>query len=804
MRPGGSHPARRERRRSPRAAPRGREARRSTAGSAPGRRRPTPRREDVARRSDADRARHGARAEVDVSARARSRKHVRRRRRTKFDPTDELESAARRSLQVSSSRARAAGRCLGAFVARRQTPPAPRACSSPGRGRRARACIPRARPRVASLARPRLAPPPPPARAMRGSSAPAPLLLLPSGATTRRRCGDRPSGGSYDEQLAVVRALADAGASPRPSTRPRNSPRPRAGATSRAAPSRKAARCEKRRREELAADGEDAAARFASRDDRRPAPPRGPVVTCPACEQPIKAAHPDQFRQHASRCFPDALAAVPNALWSDPRAAADALAAREADLEIQCKARKYRGSPPGTSGGGDDERSSFRSSGVASSSDASVADVRRPSDAEVGDALGLSASRVRSILRRASRAVPLVADAEPLEVLHEDDEILVVDKPPGLRFHPVHRFQGGSLLNRAIGHAARRASAEGNKKESGAAPPAAPRVVHRLDMDTSGVCLLVKDPSLADGFARQFRGEGPGAKLARKTYVALAVGRLPPLEDFEVDAPVGPHPTIPEARSVVQTRTGRRGEDDDGESLDDDGESLERRRASSDPPESPPKPARTACAILASAPFEARAGDVSGDRDFGEGTEEGGSDGKKTLPGRPPPVPVPLHAALVLARPLTGRTHQIRVHLAHRSLPIRTSHGRTWWGGAPTKAAGTGTAAAAGRGGGAGAGRAGWGGRRARGAAGGDAPADGGASAILRADAAGHARGVRERRDRPGRGGREGDGGGGRMRRMRRMRGEEARAGERRGGERARREEGRDDSASSAHHSERR
>ena len=399
---------------------------------------------------------------------------------------------------------------------------------------------------------------------------------------------------------------------------------------------------------------------------------------------------PSRARVACSRRTPSR--APRSRVWSDPRAAADALAAREADLEIQCKARKYRGSAPGTSGGGDDERSSSRSSGVASSSDASVADVRRPSDAEVGDALGLSTSRVRSILRRASRAVPLVADAEPLEVLHEDDEILVVDKPPGLRFHPVHRFQGGSLLNRAIGHAARRASARGNKNESGAAPPAAPRVVHRLDMDTSGVCLLVKDPSLADGFARQFRGEGPGAKLARKTYVALAVGRLPPLEDFEVDAPVGPHPTIPEARSVVQTQTAPFGEDDDGES-------LARRRASSDPPESPPKPARTACAILASAPFEARAGDVSGDRDFGEGTEEGGSDGKKTLPGRPPPVPVPLHAALVLARPLTGRTHQIRVHLAHRSLPILSDplygpHVR--WGGAPeAKAAGDSAAAAA-------------------------------------------------------------------------------------------------------------
>ena len=101
-------------------------------------------------------------------------------------------------------------------------------------------------------------------------------------------------------------------------------------------------------------------------------------------------------------------------------------------------------------------------------------------------------------------------------------------------------------------------------------------------MDTSGVCVLVKRPELVDGFARQFRGDA-GEHRAVKEYLAIGVGAAPrvtgcvvkadwkppevsgnPLEatgneqtagefvgvEFTVDAHVGPHASIPEARAV--------------------------------------------------------------------------------------------------------------------------------------------------------------------------------------------------------------------------------------------------------------
>jgi hypothetical protein len=106
-----------------------------------------------------------------------------------------------------------------------------------------------------------------------------------------------------------------------------------------------------------------------------------------------------------------------------------------------------------------------------------------------------------------------------------------VNKPPGLRFHPVHRFEGNSLLSRAIGHVRRRGyqnddqnDNQNNQNDRDEVPT--PHVIHRLDMDTSGVCVLVKRPELVDGFARQFRGDA-GEYRARKEYLAIGVGDVP-------------------------------------------------------------------------------------------------------------------------------------------------------------------------------------------------------------------------------------------------------------------------------------
>lgn len=80
----------------------------------------------------------------------------------------------------------------------------------------------------------------------------------------------------------------------------------------------------------------------------------------------------------------------------------------------------------------------------------------------------------RQQLRLRSKAIPMVADKEPLDVVFEDDRFLVVNKPSYLRMHPSHRFEGGSLLNRAIGHCG-----------------FMPFVVHRLDMVRDDECAKV-------------------------------------------------------------------------------------------------------------------------------------------------------------------------------------------------------------------------------------------------------------------------------------------------------------------------
>lgn len=64
----------------------------------------------------------------------------------------------------------------------------------------------------------------------------------------------------------------------------------------------------------------------------------------------------------------------------------------------------------------------------------------------------LCAYRVLRLLERAPRSIRLVADAEPLQVVYEDAYFLAVSKPPGLRSAPVHRFMGGSAVNRMIGY----------------------------------------------------------------------------------------------------------------------------------------------------------------------------------------------------------------------------------------------------------------------------------------------------------------------------------------------------------------
>ena len=178
--------------------------------------------------------------------------------------------------------------------------------------------------------------------------------------------------------------------------------------------------------------------------------------------------------------------------------------------------------------------------------------------------------------------------AMQLLVMHEDEHLLVLNKPAGLVVHPAPGNWSGTLLNGLLAH------------HPGAAALPRAGIVHRLDKDTSGVMMVGKTLQAVTALVREI-----AARSVRRHYLALAMGRVEPV-DQQIDAPIGRDPAVRVRMAVVAGG----------------------------------KPARTDVHVVARA--------------------EGCSALQCTL-----------H---------TGRTHQIRVHLAHRGHPLVAD---TVYGGKP-------------------------------------------------------------------------------------------------------------------------
>ncbi|HVG94207.1 MAG TPA: RluA family pseudouridine synthase [Planctomycetota bacterium] len=124
---------------------------------------------------------------------------------------------------------------------------------------------------------------------------------------------------------------------------------------------------------------------------------------------------------------------------------------------------------------------------------------------------------------------PVKESGDDLVVLYEDDALVAIDKPAGVVAHPVGRVRHGTLINRL--HARyRRTGADAD------GPDVVPRLAHRLDRDTSGVVLVVKDRRLDAIVTRAFH-----RREVQKTYLALVHGE--PREDSgSIDLALGPAP----------------------------------------------------------------------------------------------------------------------------------------------------------------------------------------------------------------------------------------------------------------------
>jgi 23S rRNA pseudouridine1911/1915/1917 synthase len=153
-----------------------------------------------------------------------------------------------------------------------------------------------------------------------------------------------------------------------------------------------------------------------------------------------------------------------------------------------------------------------------------------------------SGDRIEIDVPEAEPAEPEGEDI-PLEIVYEDKDVLVLDKPSGLVVHPGAGNWTGTLVNALIAHCGDTLSGIGGVKRPG--------IVHRLDKDTTGLMVVAKNDRAHKRLALQFADHGRTGALERG-YRALVWGR-PSLPYGLVDAPLGRSPSNRQKMAVVKT-----------------------------------------------------------------------------------------------------------------------------------------------------------------------------------------------------------------------------------------------------------
>lgn len=152
--------------------------------------------------------------------------------------------------------------------------------------------------------------------------------------------------------------------------------------------------------------------------------------------------------------------------------------------------------------------------------------------------LRLAGGEEISVSLRPPEAVEALPQDIPLDVVYEDEDVIVVNKPVGLVVHPAPGHPDGTLVNALLHHCAGSLSGVGGALRPG--------IVHRIDRDTSGLIIAAKNDAAHAALSAQLQDH----TLAR-TYEAVVVGNL--REDRgTINAPIGRHPTDRKKMAVTE------------------------------------------------------------------------------------------------------------------------------------------------------------------------------------------------------------------------------------------------------------
>src|SRR5436309_12066611 len=135
--------------------------------------------------------------------------------------------------------------------------------------------------------------------------------------------------------------------------------------------------------------------------------------------------------------------------------------------------------------------------------------------------------------------IEMFPEAIPVEILFEDDDLIVINKSPGLVVHPGAGHREHTLVNALLSHCPMLSGIGGKER---------PGIVHRLDKDTSGCLVVAKNDATHRELSRQF-----AERIVEKIYLALVAGKLCK-QTGVIEEKVGRHPAHRQRMSVASPR----------------------------------------------------------------------------------------------------------------------------------------------------------------------------------------------------------------------------------------------------------